>query len=376
MSGNIQMVDLKSQYLNIKEDIDQAIFSVLNSTSFIKGSDVSGFESNLKDYLNVRNVISCANGTDALQIALMAMDFQPGDEIITPSFTFVATAEVIALLKLKPIFVDVDPEHFTIDVTRLEAVISSKTKAIIPVHLFGQCANMNKIVAFARKYNLIIIEDTAQALGSDYVFPDGKRQSAGTVGHIGTTSFFPSKNLGCYGDGGAIFTNDDIIAEKIRSISNHGMKIRYYHDLIGVNSRLDTIQAAVLNVKLKYLDQYNKSRQTAALYYDEGLKQCKFLSIPKRTEYSTHIFHQYTLVLEKDENKQMVEHLMKFNIPAMIYYPVPIHLQKAYESYGYKIGDLPVTEKLCKRVFSIPMHTELTTEQQNIIIENVLNYFK
>ncbi len=376
MAFNIQMVDLKTQYQKIKSGIDEAVFSVLESSSFIKGDEVKVFESRLAEFLGVKHVITCANGTDALQIALMSLDLKPGDEIITTSFTFIATAEVIALLKLKPVFVDVHPDNFLIDEEKIEAKITSKTKAMIPVHLFGQCVNIERLVSLAQKHNLYIIEDSAQALGADFSFFDSRKSKAGTIGNIGTTSFFPSKNLGCFGDGGALFTNDDILAEKIRSISNHGMKIRYYHDMIGINSRLDTLQAAILNVKLKYLDDYNKERQRAADFYDQRFKECRNLSIPKRNLNSTHIFHQYTLIMDRDENEKIVEFLKVKDIPAMIYYPVPIHLQKAYQYLGYKEGDLPITEALCKKVFSLPMHTELTIEQQNIIIENVLNYFR
>lgn len=375
MTQNIQMVDLKTQYLKIKKEIDQAIFSVLDSASFIKGEDVTVFEKKLANYLSVKHVITSANGTDALQIALMALNLKPGDEIITTSFTFVATAEVIAILNLKPVFVDVHPDTFLIDIQEVEKNITSKTRAIIPVHLFGQCMNMEELINLAKIHNLYIIEDTAQAIGTDYFFTNNTKAKAGTLGTIGTTSFFPSKNLGCFGDGGALFTNDDQLAEDIRSISNHGMKVRYYHDLIGVNSRLDTIQAAVLNVKLEYLEQYNKSRQISADYYDQGFKEITQLKVPTRNSFSSHIFHQYTLLMDSFKNKQMVEHLKNNNIPSMIYYPVPIHLQSAYKHYGYKAGDLPVTEDLCKKVFSLPMHTELTLEQQDIIIKTVLKYF-
>ena len=376
MQQNIHMVDLKGQYQKIKKEIDNVIHSVLDSGLFIKGEEVKTFENKLANYLQVKHVITCANGTDALQIALMVLSLKPGDEIITTSFTFVAIAEVIALLNLQPVFVDVDPDTFLINIQEIEKKISSKTKAIIPVHLFGQSTNMEELLNLAKKHNLYIIEDTAQALGADYYFSNMGKSKVGTIGTIGTTSFFPSKNLGCYGDGGALFTDDDQIAENIRSISNHGMKTRYYHDMIGINSRLDTIQAAILNVKLEHLNQYNKSRQIAADYYDKGFKECKSLSIPTRIKCSSHIFHQYTLLMDRNENKQMVEHLKNYNIPSMIYYPVPIHLQKGYKCYEYKEGDLPITESLSKRVFSIPMHTELTIEQQDYIIEKVIKYFK
>jgi UDP-2-acetamido-2-deoxy-ribo-hexuluronate aminotransferase len=376
MQQKIQMVDLKTQYLKIKPEIDNAIFSILESTTYIKGESVKIFEDKLSKFLDVKHAISCANGTDALQIALMGLGLSVGDEIITSSFTFIATAEVIALLKLTPVLVDVDPGTFCINPVEIEKKITSKTKVIIPVQLFGQCSDMNRIMQIAEKYNLYIIEDAAQSLGSEYTFDNGVKKMAGTMGTVGTTSFFPSKNLGCFGDGGAMLTNDDKLAEHLRSISNHGMKKRYYHDLIGVNSRLDTLQASILNVKLDYLESYNKSRQDAASYYDSRFIDCKHLTIPYRNSSSTHIFHQYTLLMDKEENFKMVEYLKTKDIPSMVYYPVPIHLQKAYQVYGYKTGDLPVTEKLCKRVFSLPMHSELTTEQQNIIIENVLNYFK
>ncbi len=370
---NIQMVDLISQYKKIKDEIDQEIFSVIESAKFIKGPAVTEFQDNLGAYLNAKHVIACGNGTDALQIALMALDLKPGDEVITSDFTFIATVEVIALLGLKPVLLDVYPDTFTLDIEQLEKAVTSKTKAIIPVHLFGQAADMDKINAIAQKYNLFVIEDTAQALGADYFLHD-KQQKLGTIGDIGCTSFFPSKNLGTFGDGGALFTDNDELAEKIRSITNHGMKVRYYHDYIGVNSRLDSLHAAILKVKLKYLDQYNAARQQAASYYDQAFEKCEHLIIPARNKKSSHIFHQYTLQLKDADRAALIEHLKSKNIPAMIYYPVPLHKQKAYSHYGFNNHDFPVTNKLSETVFSLPMHTELTKEQQDYIIENVLSY--
>ncbi len=373
---NIQMVDLKSQYLKIKDEINKEIFSVINSTQFIKGPAVREFENNLQEYLNVKYVIACANGTDALQIALMALGLKPGDEVITTNFTFIATAEVIALLGLKPVLVDVEPNTYTIDTKAVKKAITKKTKAIIPVHLFGQAANMKELLKIAKENNLYLVEDTAQAIGADYLFADNKKQKLGTIGDIGTTSFFPSKNLGCFGDGGAIFTNNDEYAQKLRSITNHGMKVRYYHDDVGVNSRLDSIQAAVLKVKLNYLDEYCLNRRKSADYYDNAFKNHANISIPERAEYSTHVFHQYTLVIKNANRDDLKEYLNSKNVPAMVYYPVPLHLQKAYIDSRYKKGDFPVTELLSKSVISLPMHTELEKEQQDYIIQCVLDYFK
>ncbi|MFY8136797.1 MAG: DegT/DnrJ/EryC1/StrS family aminotransferase [Flavobacteriales bacterium] len=370
----IQMVDLKSQYQNIQNEIDQAVLDVIRSTAFINGPEVKKFQQNLEAYLGVKHVIPCANGTDALQIAMMALDLQPGDEVITASFTYVATAEVIALLQLKPVLVDVLPGTFDIDPAAVEKAVTSKTKAIVPVHLFGQCANMEAIMDIAKRHNLYVIEDTAQAIGAEYSFGDGRTQKAGTIGHIGATSFFPSKNLGCYGDGGALFTNDDTLAEKMRMIANHGQTVRYYHDVVGVNSRLDSVQAAVLNVKLKYLDQYSAARNKAAAFYDEAFKNEPKLTTPKRASNSTHVFHQYTLVTDGIDRFGMQEFLASKNIPAMVYYPVPLHMQKAYTDPRYKEGDFPVTEELCKKVISLPMHTELTDEQLNLIVSSVKEF--
>jgi dTDP-4-amino-4,6-dideoxygalactose transaminase len=373
---SIKMVDLFTQYSKIKEDVDNAIANVINTTAFIKGPQISEFENNLAKYLNTKHVISCANGTDALMIALMALDLKPGDEVITPPFTFIATVETIAFLGLKPVFIDVEPGTFNIDCNKLEKLITNKTKAIIPVHLFGQCADMYKIMKIANKHKLFVIEDTAQANGADFIFGCGTKQKAGTIGQIGCTSFFPSKNLGCFGDGGAMFTNSDELAERIRSISNHGMKVRYYHDMLGVNSRLDSIQAAVLNVKLKYLDEYNAARQKAAAFYDQALKGLDFVETPSYSNSSTHIFHQYTLKVKNGKRDQLKKYLEENNIPSMIYYPVPLHLQKAFKYLGLKEGDFPVSEALCKEVLSLPMHTELDNEQLNYICEKVISFNK
>jgi UDP-2-acetamido-2-deoxy-ribo-hexuluronate aminotransferase len=370
----IRMVDLKGQYNKIKGEIDQAIFSVIENTEFISGSKVKEFQKNLEQYLQVKHVIPCANGTDALQIALMALGLKAGDEVITSGFTFIATLEVIALLGLKPVIVDVDPDTFTISPDAIKRAITPKTKAIIPVHLFGQCADMDAIMEIAKSNKLYIVEDSAQALGSIYTFKNGTKAHAGTMGQIGCTSFFPSKNLGCFGDGGALFTNDDSLAQMMRSVANHGMKVRYYHDTIGVNSRLDTIQAAVLDVKLQHLDHYNKSRQNAAAFYDNAFKGNKHIKTPARNANSTHIFHQYTLLLTDVDREGLKNFLQSKGIPSMIYYPVPLHLQNAYKDLGYKEGDFPITEDLCKRVISLPMHTELSDEQLRHITQSLLEF--
>lgn len=370
------MVDLKSQYLKIKNEIDEAILKVIDTTAFINGPEVNNFQKELEKYLNVKHVIPCANGTDALQVAMMGLGLKPGDEVITSDFTFVATVEVIALLGLTPVLVDVKPDTFNIDPAAIEKAITTKTKAIVPVHLFGQCADMVEIMKIAKKYNLFIIEDTAQAIGADYIFEDGSIKKAGTIGNVGCTSFFPSKNLGCYGDGGAVFTNDDELAKKIRSVVNHGMTVRYYHDDIGVNSRLDSIQAAVLNIKLKRLDDYNNARINTANFYDNAFKDNPKITIPYRSLKSTHIFHQYTLVLKNVDRSKLQEYLNSKGIPAMIYYPVPLHLQKAYVDTRYKKGDFPVTEKLCDSVISLPMHTELDLFQLKYITDNFLEFIK
>lgn len=374
VSVKIQMVDLKSQYEKIKQEVDAAIQNVINNTAFINGPDVKAFKEELEHYLKVKNVIPCANGTDALQIAMMALDLKPGDEVITADFTYVATAEVIGLLGLKPVLVDVIPDTFDIDVAAIEKAITPKTKAIVPVHLFGQCANMEAILALAKKHNLYVIEDTAQALGADYTFSDGTTKKAGTIGTIGCTSFFPSKNLGCFGDGGAIFTNDDTLAAKIKMIANHGQSVQYVHDSIGVNSRLDTIQAAILRIKLRHLDEYAAARNTAASYYDKAFSNNPKIKIPARVKFSNHVFHQYTLQLKGVDRTALREFLVERGVPAMIYYPIPLHLQKAYIDPRYKQGDFPVTEQLCASVISFPMHTELTEETLKYITDNVLEF--
>ncbi len=369
------MVDLRSQYDKIAPEIDDAINSVIKSTAFIKGPDVKLFEGELAAYMRTRNVISCANGTDALQIAMMALGLKPGDEVISTNFTFVATVEVVALLGLKLVLVDPDPGTFNISVENIRKAITPRTKAIVPVHLFGQCADMEGIMKLAKGNNLYVIEDAAQATGADYIFKDGTSKKAGTIGHIGTTSFFPSKNLGCYGDGGAIFTNDDELAKKLRSITNHGMTVRYYHDDIGVNSRLDTLQAAILRIKLKYLDQYNEARRSAAGFYDESFKGSPFISVPVRSPYSTHIFHQYTLKINNNRRDDLKKYLDSVKMPAMIYYPVPLHVQKAYSYLGYKEDGFPVTTSLSREVLSLPIHTELEKDQLDYIVLRVLKYF-
>ncbi len=370
----IQMVDLHSQYLNIKTEIDKGIQDVIDSCAFINGPAVKNFQEGLEKYLGIKHVIPCANGTDALQVSMMALGLQPGDEVITTSFTFIATAEVIALLKLTPVLVDVDPGTFNIDLKAIERAITPKTKAIVPVHLFGQCAPMEEIMALAKKHNLFVLEDNCQAIGSDYIFNSGSQKKAGTIGHIGCTSFFPSKNLGCYGDGGAIFTNDDELAKQLRVIVNHGMVVRYHHDVIGVNSRLDSIQAAILHVKLGHLDEYAAKRRAAADFYDKAFANNPRLTTPVRYAKSTHVFHQYTLVTRDFNRQALIDQLLAKEIPAMIYYPVPLHLQKAYLDPRYKPGDFPVTEALSESVFSLPMHTELDDEQLKHIVTSVLEF--
>jgi dTDP-4-amino-4,6-dideoxygalactose transaminase len=372
----IQMVDLKGQYEKIKNEVDSGIQEVINTTAFINGPAVKEFQTNLENYLGVKHVIPCANGTDALQIAMMALDLKPGDEVITASFTYVATAEVIGLLGLTPVLVDVEPETFDIDVIAIEKAITQKTKAIVPVHLFGQCANMEKIMGIAAKHNLYVIEDVAQAIGADYYFTNGTKAKAGTIGTIGCTSFFPSKNLGCYGDGGALYTNNDELAKKIKMIAHHGQSVQYVHDVLGVNSRLDTIQAVVLNAKLKHLDEYAAARNYAANYYDKALGNHPKLKIPARSKNSSHVFHQYTLQLIGVDRTKLREQLQEKGVPAMIYYPIPLHEQKAYKSDRYKSGDFPVTETLCKSVLSLPMHTELDEETLKYITDTLLDLLK
>jgi len=371
----IQMVDLKSQYIRLSPEIDQAIKSVLESTAFIKGPDVRLFEEELQKYLGVKHVISCANGTDALQLAVRMLGLRPGDEIITTNFTFIATAEVVALLGLKLMIVEPDPANFNISIKAVRNSISPRTRAIIPVHLFGQCADMESLLELAREYDLFIIEDAAQATGADYYFKDGTVKKAGTIGHIGTTSFFPSKNLGCYGDGGALYTNDDHFAGKLRSIANHGMKIRYHYNDIGLNSRLDTIQAAILRVKLKYLTRFNDSRRMVADQYDKAFKGCEFIIPPERAAYSSHIFHQYTIKVKNGKRDELKKFLESRKIPSMVYYPGPLHKQEAYLYLGYKADDFPVTATLCREVLSLPIHPEMEQDQIDFIINNVLEFF-
>ena len=367
----IEMVDLKGQYEKIKKEINCGIQEVLDSTAFVKGKKVSIFQENLENYLGVKHVIPVGNGTDALQIALMALGLKPGDEVITPTFTFIATAEVVALLGLTPVLVDVDFDTFNISIESVKKAITSKTKAIIPVHLFGQNADMEELMQLAKQRNLYIVEDACQSIGSVYTFNNGQKAQSGCMGDIGCTSFFPSKNLGCYGDGGAIFTNNDELAKKMRAVANHGMEVRYYHDVVGVNSRLDSIQAAVLDVKLKYLDDYTKARQWAADYYDKAFSGNPKITIPARSTKSTHVFHQYTLKLDEVDRNALQKALTEKGIPAMIYYPVPLHLQKAYKNERYKSSDFPVAEQLCECVLSLPMHTELEEEQLEFIVDNV-----
>ena len=370
----IQMVDLRKQYLHIKPQVDKAVIDVLESTAFINGKPVQQFAAALSSYLDVRHIIPCANGTDALQIAMMALGLQPGDEVITPSFTYIATTEVVALLKLTPVFVDVDPDTFCIDPEAVRKAITPKTRAIVPVHLYGHTARMEDIMNIAREHNLFVIEDNAQAIGADYIFSDGSVKKAGTIGTIGATSFFPSKNLGCYGDGGALFTNDDALAEKMKMIANHGQKVRYYHDMVGCNSRLDTLQAAILNIKLPLLDQYIAARQTLAAQYTRAFAGNKHIKTPVIAKYSTHVFHQYTLVLDGVDRNGLNQYLADKGIPSMIYYPVPAHRQKMFESFSLNTVDLPVTDWLTERVISLPMHTEMEEEQLNFITSNVLGY--
>ncbi len=370
------MVDLKRQYENIQHEVDEAVINVIRSTQYINGPEVKAFQKDLESFLGVKHVIPCANGTDALQVAMMALNLKPGDEVITTSFTFVATVEVIVLLGLTPVLVDVDPDTFNIDPDAFRKAVTPKTRAVVPVHLFGQCAHMEPILDIAEAHGLFVIEDNAQAIGADYIFSDGRRKKAGTLGHIGCTSFFPAKNLGCYGDGGALFTNDDKLAKKLRVIVNHGMEVRYYHDSVGVNSRLDSIQAAVLRIKLRHLNEYADARRKAAAFYDDAFSGHPSLTIPARSSYSTHVFHQYTLKTSGIDRFKLQEHLLSKEIPAMVYYPVPMHLQKAYSDPKIGKGDLPVAEDLSDRVISLPMHTELDEEQLQHITRNVLSFFK
>ncbi|MDQ1855323.1 DegT/DnrJ/EryC1/StrS aminotransferase family protein [Chryseobacterium sp. WLY505] len=372
----IQMVDLKGQYLKIKEDIDAGIQECIDNTAFINGPAVKEFQHDFEEYLGVKHVIPCANGTDALQIAMMALNLQPGDEIICPAFTYVATAEVIGLLGLKPVMVDVNEDTFDIQLDGLEKYLTPNTKAVVPVHLYGQSADMEQILKFAEKHNLFVIEDNAQAIGSDYTFSDGTVKKTGTIGHIGCTSFFPSKNLGCYGDGGALMTNDDELAFKIRMIANHGQEKKYYHKVLGCNSRLDTIQAAVLKVKLKHLDTYSAARNRMADYYDKNLAGIAEIQTPERAGNSTHVFHQYTLRVKNGKRDELQKYLADKNIPSMIYYPLPLYKQEAFLQYVEDDFSLPVTEQLCQEVISLPIHTEFDQEVQDIIIKEIKNYFK
>lgn len=374
LTKKIQMVDLKGQYLKIKSEVDKGIQEVIDSTAFINGPAVKEFQADFEAFLNVKHVIPCANGTDALQIAMMALGLKPGDEVITANFTYVATAEVIGLLGLTPVLVDVYPDTFTIDVAAIEKAITPKTKAIVPVHLYGQCAEMEEIMQLAQKHNLYVIEDVAQAIGSVYTFKNGSKQKAGTIGTIGCTSFFPSKNLGCYGDGGAMYTNDDDLAKKMKMIAHHGQSVQYIHDVLGVNSRLDTIQAAILKVKLKHLDEYAAARNKVADYYDKAFAGQAKIKIPVRSKKSDHVFHQYTLQLNGVDRAKMREFLSERNIPSMIYYPIPLHMQNAYKNNRYKEGDFPITEKLCSSVLSLPIHTEMDEETLKYITDNVLEF--
>jgi dTDP-4-amino-4,6-dideoxygalactose transaminase len=371
----IQMVDLVSQYRRIKDEVDAAVIRVMESAAFINGPEVKELEKELAAYLGVKHAIGCANGTDALQVAMMALGLKPGDEVITASFTFVATVEVIGLLGLTPVFADVKPGTFNIDPDDIRRKITPRTKAIVPVHLFGQSADMEPIMAIAQEHGLFVIEDNCQAVGSDYTFGDGSKKKAGTIGHIGTTSFFPSKNLGCYGDGGALFTNDDELAKKIRRVCNHGSDVRYYHEVVGVNSRLDSLQAAILRIKLRHLDEYAAARNRAAAAYDAAFRGIPGLTIPERSGSSTHVFHQYTLKVAGGRRDALKEHLEKHGVPAMIYYPVPCHLQNAYKTARFAEGSLPVTETITHEVLSLPMSTELDEAQLAHITSTVRSFF-
>lgn len=370
----IQMVDLKRQYHKIKTEVDEAVLNVLESSAFINGKPVQDFASELSGYLDVKHVIPCANGTDALQIAMMALDLKPGDEIITPSFTFIATTEVIALLRLTPVFAEVDPKTFCLDPKALEKAITPKTKAIVPVHLYGHAAPMEEILEIAKKHNLVVIEDNAQAIGGYYHLKDGSKKKTGTLGHVGTTSFFPSKNLGAYGDGGAIFTDDDQLADKMKMVANHGQRKRYYYEIVGCNSRLDTVQAAILSIKLKHLDSYIRARQTVADRYDKAFSGHKNITIPFRAPYCDHVFHQYTMLIENASRDGLNQFLAENNIPAMIYYPVPGHKQKMFAHYETTNISLPITDWLTERVISLPIHTEMDDEQLDFITSKVLEY--
>ena len=370
----LQMVDTRTQYFKIKSEVDAAVLGVLESAQFIGGKVVNDFAKNLAAYNGVKHVIPCANGTDALQISMMALGLMPGDEVITPSFTYIATVEAAALLQLKPVFVEVDKQTFCMDIEAVEKAITPKTKAIIPVHLYGHAVEMEKIMAIAKKYNLFVIEDNAQAIGCDYTFSDGKVVKTGSIGHIGCTSFYPSKNLGAFGDGGAIFTNDDALAEKLQMIAAHGQIVRYYHDVVGCNSRLDAVQAAILDIKLKHLDEYIAARRKAADYYDAAFAGIGKITTPFRAAYSKHAFHQYTLVLNGVDRDGLSKYLADNGVPSMIYYPVPCHKQKMFASFGGNNFNLPTTDWLTERVISLPIHTELDEQQQGFVVKNILQY--
>jgi UDP-2-acetamido-2-deoxy-ribo-hexuluronate aminotransferase len=370
----IQMVDTQTQYQKIKNEVDFAIKEVIDSSAFINGKIIQEFAINLAKFLDVNHVIPCANGTDALQVAMMALGLAPGDEVITPSFTYIATTEVIALLKLTPVFVEVDPQTFCIDPSAIRNAITAKTKAVIPVHLYGQSANMEEIMTIAREFNLHVVEDNAQAIGAEFIFSNGRKKKTGTIGTIGTTSFYPSKNLAAFGDGGALYTNDDGLAARLKMIVNHGQSKRYYHDLVGCNSRLDSIQAAVLNEKLRHLDEYIQSRQRAAGFYDKAFADCDKITVPFRAAYSTHVFHQYTLTLENVNRNDLHKFLADEKIPSMIYYPVPAHRQKMFSHFNTESLNMPITDWLTERVISLPMHTELDDEQLNYITYKVLQF--
>lgn len=372
LSKSIEMVDLRSQYLRLKSEIDQAVSGTMDSSVFINGPDVKAFKNELAEYLGIRHVIPCANGTDALQVALMALPLEMGDEVITPNFTFISTVEVLVLLKLKPVLVDVDPLTYNLDPDKVRQAVTSRTRAIIPVHLFGQTAPMDEILGIAKEYDLFVIEDNAQSLGARYTSGSGKTYPAGGMGIIGTTSFFPTKPLGCYGDGGAMLTNDDKIAEKLQMIVNHGASVKYHHEMIGVNSRLDTLQAAILRVNLRHLDDFIRRRRVAAAYYDSRLQGHSGIRIPQRSPWSDHVYHQYTIVLENGDRDRIRQRMKEEGIPTMVYYPVPLSLQKAFAFAGHKPGDFPVTEKLCASVLSLPIHTEMEHGELDYICTTLL----
>jgi dTDP-4-amino-4,6-dideoxygalactose transaminase len=373
---NIQMVDLKTQYQRYQKEIDQAVLDVLSSTAYINGPAVKAFQTTMEEYLDAKHVIPCANGTDALQIAFMALGLKPGDQVIVPAFTYVSTAEVIALLQLEPVMVDVDPDTFNITAEIVEKAITPKTKAVVPVNLFGQSCDLGPIMELAEKHNLYVVEDNAQAIGADYTFPDGRTQKTGTVGHIGCTSFYPSKNLGAFGDGGAIYTNDDDLANMLHMVANHGQNKRYYHKYVGVNSRLDSIQAAILNIKLRHLDEFAAARQKAADFYDQAFADVPQVQTPVRSDFSTHVFHQYTLKLKEGDRNALQSFLKEKGVPSMIYYPVPLYEQEAFKGHSGGVNFLPVTDHLCKTVISLPMHTEMTEEVLTYIADAVKAFFK